>query len=169
MPFFKKENNVGDESFEKKPDVESSEKDLEILQGHEIQEDEEIAESQKTEETFKQTPFVVSSPASSILLDKEQAKSETQQSIEKILLEDLEDICLRLPIDKQREIEVKKEEISSKIEIIINEVQIKMKKLFKLIKEWLKLIPGVNKFFLEQETKIKMDEIIELSKKIEKM
>jgi len=27
---------------------------------------------------------------------------------------------------------------------------------------WLKLIPGVNKFFLEQEAKIKTDEVLKL-------
>jgi len=31
-----------------------------------------------------------------------------------------------------------------------------------LIKKWLLLIPGVNKYFLEQEAKIKADEIVKM-------
>ena len=36
---------------------------------------------------------------------------------------------------------------------------IQMKKILKLIREWLLIIPGVNKFFLEQEAKIKAEKI----------
>jgi hypothetical protein len=34
------------------------------------------------------------------------------------------------------------------------------KKIFVLIRAWLKIIPGVNRFFLEQEAKIKTDKIL---------
>ena len=37
------------------------------------------------------------------------------------------------------------------------------RKILKLIRSWLKLIPGVNKFFLEQEAKIKTDKIVDLA------
>jgi len=33
-------------------------------------------------------------------------------------------------------------------------------KILELLKNWLRLIPGVNKFFLEQEAKIKTDKIL---------
>ena len=42
--------------------------------------------------------------------------------------------------------------------------RVKVKRVLELIYEWLKTIPGVNKFFLEQEAKIKTDEIMELEK-----
>jgi hypothetical protein len=35
-----------------------------------------------------------------------------------------------------------------------------VKKILALIRDWLKLIPGVNRFFLEQEAKIKTDKIL---------
>ena len=38
----------------------------------------------------------------------------------------------------------------------------KIKKIFELLLQWLKLLPGVNKFFLEQEAKIKVDQIMSL-------
>ena len=41
----------------------------------------------------------------------------------------------------------------------------KAKKIFQLILEWLKLLPGINRFFLEQEAKIKTDRIIHLNQK----
>ena len=37
-------------------------------------------------------------------------------------------------------------------------------KIIDVIKKWLSIIPGINKFFLEQEAKIKTDKIMELKK-----
>ncbi|PKL72510.1 hypothetical protein CVV26_01315 [Candidatus Kuenenbacteria bacterium HGW-Kuenenbacteria-1] len=177
MAFFnkkKEENNGDDGSYKKESELklESTEKpSAEIIKEPEIiekeEEREEGIEPQKPEEALKKTPSFQASPIPSTIIPLEKIlKSETRQTIEKILSEDLEDIFFKLPLEKQEEIQEKKEEISFKIEEIINGVKIKISKIFKLIKEWLKLIPGVNNFFLEQETKIKIDGIIELSKKI---
>ena len=40
--------------------------------------------------------------------------------------------------------------------------KVKVKKILKLILEWLRILPGINRFFLEQEAKIKTDRIIQL-------
>jgi hypothetical protein len=37
-----------------------------------------------------------------------------------------------------------------------------------IIRNWLKLIPRVNKYFLEQESKIKTDRIITLQRKLKR-
>ena len=44
----------------------------------------------------------------------------------------------------------------------MQQTKIQVKKIFILIISWLKIIPGVNKFFLEQEAKIKADRILDL-------
>ena len=44
----------------------------------------------------------------------------------------------------------------------MDKAKLKVKKVVNLIKKWLTMIPGVNKFFLEQEAKIKTDEIVKL-------
>jgi len=63
---------------------------------------------------------------------------------------------------KQKEFQVKGEETVKKINILLSEAKIKVNKIVDLIKRWLKLIPGVNKFFLEQETKLKVDKILKI-------
>ncbi|MEK7624895.1 MAG: hypothetical protein AAB467_00930 [Patescibacteria group bacterium] len=87
------------------------------------------------------------------------------QKIEKILEENVGDAYSRLsPIAKQ-EFKLRGEITAQKISELLLTTHIKVKKIFQLILEWLKLLPGVNHFFLEQEAKIKTDQIIALHKK----
>lgn len=88
------------------------------------------------------------------------AKDEFTQEIESILSEDLTDLFLKMTPEQQEEFQAKGEETASKIRIILSSAKVGMKKILVLISEWLKLIPGVNKFFLEQEAKIKTDKIL---------
>jgi len=94
-----------------------------------------------------------------------QVRDEVVVKIEKILESGLADEYSQLsPIAKQ-EFKIKGEEVAEKIKGLLSATHIKVKKIFFLIVEWLRLLPGVNKFFLEQEAKIKTDHIIELHKK----
>jgi hypothetical protein len=45
---------------------------------------------------------------------------------------------------------------------MVRGLKIHAKKVVELIRDWLLTIPGVNKFFLEQEAKIKTDRVLEL-------
>jgi hypothetical protein len=89
-------------------------------------------------------------------------KDPTLQKIEDILGEDMTDTFLRLPADKQRLFKEKGEETAGLIKQIIEGTKVNMKKIFDLIRKWLKLVPGINQFFLEQEAKIKTDKILKL-------
>lgn len=92
-------------------------------------------------------------------------RDEVVIKIEKILESGLAEEYSKLsPIAKQ-EFKIKGEEVAEKIKEILSSTHIKVKKIFSLIVEWLRLLPGVNKFFLEQEAKIKTDHLIELHKK----
>ncbi len=92
------------------------------------------------------------------------AKSPELREIENILEEDLEEFYFELPPEKQKEFKQKGEETASKIEEMLRSVKVNAKKVVNLIKNWLKIIPGVNKFFLEQESKIKADKILKIKK-----
>lgn len=82
--------------------------------------------------------------------------------VEKILEENVGEAYSRLsPLAKQ-EFKIKGEVVAEKIATLLRSTHIKAKKIFQLIFDWLKLLPGVNKFFLEQEAKIKTDKIIAL-------
>ena len=87
---------------------------------------------------------------------------QRQKRIEKILEADLEDIYRGLPPNKQNEFKIAGERTAGRINELLQKGKFKAGQIIALIKKWLQLIPGVNKFFLEQETKIKSDAIIKL-------
>ena len=80
--------------------------------------------------------------------------------IENILAEGLEEAYQTMPPDLQIKFKAKGEETAGKIRALIATAKAKAKTILGLIKEWLKIIPGVNRFFLEQEAKIKTDKIL---------
>ncbi|RJR31282.1 hypothetical protein C4569_02455 [Candidatus Parcubacteria bacterium] len=91
-------------------------------------------------------------------------KSENLARIENVLQEDLEAIYIDLPAELKREFKNKGEETAKKIEILLSKTKVKVQDILKLIMQWLKIIPGVNKFFIEQEAKIKTDKILKIKK-----
>lgn len=92
-------------------------------------------------------------------------KSKMQQDIEDILSADLVELYQQMDAEKQQEFKVKGEETASKIAELVGSAKATAKKVVSLIIDWLKIIPGVNKFFLEQEAKIKTDKILDLAQK----
>ena len=74
----------------------------------------------------------------------------------------LEDAFGELTPTQQQEFKLKGEETARKISDLIRQGKTKVKKIFELIFEWLKELPGINRFFLEQEAKIKADKIAKL-------
>ncbi|MEK7139101.1 MAG: hypothetical protein AAB817_00180, partial [Patescibacteria group bacterium] len=94
-------------------------------------------------------------------------KDELLEDIEAILQDDLADIFETLPPTERTEFKQEGEETAVEIHDMIATTKFKARKAFHLIKKWLKLIPGVNRFFLDQEAKIKTDDIIELADKEE--
>jgi DNA polymerase II large subunit len=83
-----------------------------------------------------------------------------EEEIEDILEEDLGDIYKAMPPDKKEKFKEEGEETVSKIREVTRKPKVNSKKIFGLIKRWLRIIPGVSRFFLEQEAKIKTDKIL---------
>ncbi|MEI6597049.1 MAG: hypothetical protein WCL13_02445 [bacterium] len=90
--------------------------------------------------------------------------AKMQKQVESILAEDLAEIYLSLEPKKRQEFKIKGEQTAQKINQLLAKTKINIGEIIKLIKEWLSLIPGLNKYFLEQEAKIKADELIKLRK-----
>jgi len=107
-------------------------------------------------------PSAAVRPVTSVISEYE----ERERQIENFLAKDLEEIYLGLPLNKQVEFRKTGEETARKINKLLEHTKINIGKIVVLIRKWLALIPGVNKFFLEQEAKIKADEIIKLRKNI---
>ncbi len=82
--------------------------------------------------------------------------------VEKIMEEGLRDAFVKLPPADREMFKIKGEQTAYQIRDLLRATHVKVKKVFALLMEWLKLLPGVNRFFLEQEAKIKADKIIAL-------
>jgi len=99
--------------------------------------------------------------------NKRSENSSREKKIEKILESDMDSIYLEMRPEKRMEFKKLGEETSMKINQMIDSGKIKFKKVVNLIKKWLSIVPGINKFFLEQEAKLKTDEIMKMAKKSE--
>jgi len=93
-----------------------------------------------------------------------QVRDQVSMEIEKVMEEGLEDAFKELTPVQQQEFKLKGEETAFKVRDMLKSGHVKVKKIFRLILEWLRLLPGINRFFLEQEAKIKTDKIITLSR-----
>lgn len=91
-------------------------------------------------------------------------KSQTYREIEKIMEDGLAEVYLKMNPNQQKIFKEEGEETVSKIEKLLLVAKVKIKSILKLIRDWLLLIPGVNRFFLEQEAKIKCDKILKIKK-----
>ena len=89
-------------------------------------------------------------------------KSVEQVKIENILSEHLDDLFLEMTPQEQMTFKKKGEETAEQVNKLLKETKVKVKEILELIKAWLKIIPGVNKFFIEQEAKIKTDRLLNL-------
>ncbi len=87
-------------------------------------------------------------------------QDELLKGVEDILSKGIADIYKDLAPDKKPLFRAKGEEVAQKIRNMIAKGKVKVHAVLKLIKEWLHSIPGINRFFLEQEAKIKTDLII---------
>jgi fatty acid/phospholipid biosynthesis enzyme len=90
------------------------------------------------------------------------AQQLRDEQIDAILSDGLTDIYLSLSPKKQAEFRVGGEETVKKISGLLSQTKVKIKQIVDIIKRWLSIIPGINKFFLEQDAKIKAEKIIKL-------
>lgn len=93
------------------------------------------------------------------------AKDEVVIKIEKILEEGLNDSFQRLSPIAQQEFKLKGEQTATQLRDLLKDTHVKIRKILRLILDWLRMLPGINHFFLEQEAKIKTDRIMALKKK----
>lgn len=137
--------------------IPETEMPLDALEGHPA-ENEHFLEEEKPKTI---TPTHIAAPQA-VVRPIPQVRDELIVQIEKIMEENLGDVYSVLtPVQKQQ-FKIKGEETANKIKHIIETTSAKLGKIVKLIFEWLKILPGINHFFLEQEAKIKAEKIITL-------
>jgi len=84
------------------------------------------------------------------------------KKVEDILANDMDRVFLSMDAASQQRFKVKGEATARQIVGLLSKTKIKIKEVVALIMSWLKTIPHANKFYLEQEAKIKADEIIKM-------
>lgn len=87
------------------------------------------------------------------------------KKVESILAENMDSIFLSLDSNSQIDFKIKGEETAKKITTLLSQAKVKVKDLIDLIIDWLRVIPRVNRYYLEQEAKLKADAIWHLYKK----
>lgn len=107
-------------------------------------------------ETPLETPVSVTIP----VVVQAAPKDELTQEIEEVLAEDLGELYQKLPPEKKQQFKADGEKAAGLIRQMMEKGKLHTHRILKLIRRWLRLIPGVNRFFLEQESKIKTDRIL---------
>ena len=123
------------------------------------------AESQPKPVEQRQTSHEEAAPVKAspvVLSDKPAApvKDAYHHKVERVLEDRLIDLYLKMPKEKRQEFKAEGERVAIELRQMIDSTKLKMKEVMKLIINWLKMIPGVNHWFLEQEAKIKADKVI---------
>ena len=124
----------------------------------EVRDDLLHAESQPELEALKEAPSAQVAAAPSAVAGKDEVIIE----VENILEEGLGEFYTSLPEDARPLFKKKGEEVSLEIAEMVRTFRFRVGRAFELITDWLKTIPGVNRFFLEQEAKIKTDRLVQL-------
>lgn len=121
---------------------------------------------QVNDENPEESPYVIKQ-AKPTKADIQQAtvKSQQLQEIEDLMTKDLSEMYQRMSPEDQQKFKAKGEEVAQEIDGLLQRAKLTAKRVLHLIRSWLKLVPGINKFFLEQEAKIKAEELIHFARK----
>lgn len=117
----------------------------------------------ETEEAQAATPAPAAQPTA---LQEPEGKDEVLLEVEKILEDGLEPLYQSMDATAKEKFQKKGKEVSNRIANMVRSFKLKMDRVILLIRSWLLTIPGVNKFFLEQEAKIKADKVLDLEEAI---
>ena len=148
--------NPGKPTFENVPATpETGAEALENGQNFEVPKAPETASEKPVPQTSNLKPQTSATPAP--------IKDETTRGVETILEEGVEASYKQMTPVQQARFKQEGERVTSELTGMIKSLRVKAGKVLKLITGWLKLIPGVNRFFLIQEAKIKTDKVLALA------
>lgn len=84
------------------------------------------------------------------------------QRVEEILSSGLEETYKKMDPSTQTRFRAEGEKAAVAISVMLQSTKFQIHKVIEVILGWLRIIPGVNRFFIEQEAKIKADKILAL-------
>lgn len=89
-------------------------------------------------------------------------KDALTNQIEKIMESGLVDAFKEMTPIQQQEFKVKGEQVAMQVKELLSKSKVKVKKIYELLVSWLQIIPGISRFFIQQEAKIKADKLLAL-------
>ncbi|EKD89311.1 MAG: hypothetical protein ACD_34C00121G0003 [uncultured bacterium] len=122
---------------------------------------------QVDEQSPDESPYVIkqaSQKKDDKVMTDDVGKSPLQIKVEEVMANGLDTTYQSMTPEQQDKFRKKGEEVAKAIEDLTTKLKLTARKVLQLLRSWLKLIPGVNKFFLEQEAKLKTDEIMKLGR-----
>jgi hypothetical protein len=122
---------------------------------------ERVVEAAAAEQIEAQRP---GSPAS-VAQTATPSKDPVLKEVEQVLEDGLKDAYLAMDPARRKAFRARGEQVATKIQTMVTRGKLKLREIWKLIADWLRMIPGVNRFFVEQEAKIKTDRIIHIAEK----
>ena len=143
----------------KKPEAQEAAAKIEVPKKPEAAKQQEKKEEPKQEPVVKKTPVQTQAPVARAKKDR------FEKEIESVLEQDLKEMYMAMDPAAKKSFKEKGEETTVKVKEILSSAKVNAKKIFHLIRDWLKMIPGVSKFFLEQEAKIKTDRLMIISER----
>ncbi len=91
-------------------------------------------------------------------------KTQDRQAIESVLSEGLTDMYQKMTPQQQVRFQAAGKVAAATIETLLSNFRATARKVAALIRHWLALIPGVSRYFLAQESKLKTDKILQLQR-----
>lgn len=121
---------------------------------------------ERSHEQVPETSSVVAeaAPQAQVAVVEAAPPDEVMTEVEKILEDGLGNFVETMPEDARQRFLAKGREVSTSIAVMVRSFKVELRSVIHLVREWLMTIPSVNRYFLEQEAKIKTDRIITLAK-----
>lgn len=135
-------------------------------------EQEAILREQEVSQTSEQQKVGVQASSKSAIKAQAQPqlpvgpKTQTRKEIEEVLSDGLIPLYQSMTPDEQVKFRNAGNVAAAKIEVMVTTFKATAKKIVDIIRVWLLNIPRVNNYFLEQESKLKTDQILDLQKKL---
>jgi len=123
---------------------------------------ETVVEKKSEDEVVNIDPAITAANPVSVQSQPVIQLTPRQEEIDDILEDGLGEIYVTLTPEKQAELRRVGGETVRQIDQLLDHAKSQINKIIGLIRKFLLVIPGVNRFFLEQEVKIKADKIISL-------
>jgi hypothetical protein len=157
---------INDTNLEKMP-LASPDQEKLVNPEKTVEQSTERVEKRVEEDVAKdKVPVPVISPGPAALASNISYEDRQVEAIENIMAEGMDQVFLKMNPAQQKKFKNEGEKTAKKISKLMMKAKVSAEKVVLLIRRWLSMVPRINRFFLEQEVKIKADKILKIKKNL---